>query len=425
MGTAYFAEDWKVVLAAEGVGAISTLVYLLKVKSPWKQVRETLANHTKLSAEADKIKQEAELWAEEYREAQTVETAQRKAQLEEIVDNLETAIREAQEAAQAQLEEQKEQIFNQANQAIAQKDSQIQELYEYIEMQQQQLLEAKHLIHELELPQLPEGFNQETNMARAILLILRKAGIICEYKGAWCEGDWIYVRVNPRTGGASQMTKHLEWIQRELGLPEKPTVAIAQGTVQFTLRNPTILNVSPVVRHQVIEPEIEPEQGLLVSGVNTTNLLAQQGFEPEQGKSEQKQGKFEHVQGKSEPQRGKFGFDIGKSEPQRGKFELERGKFEQKEGKSEQKDWSYLADFVEPSYKFDPYGEIRQQEIDWVVYLKLFCGYTTPAGRHKEGLGNVQIIKRVWNANRGGTERYRAARARLGEILGEAGFGCL
>ena len=407
MGTAYFAEDWRIVLVAEVIGAVSCTSYLIKVRSPWKQIRETIADHTKLSAEAEKIVEEAELWAEEFKEAQTARTRQKKAELEGIVDNLEAAITEAQEAAQAQLEEQKQQIFNQANQAIAEKDAQIQELVEHLKLYEDKIYEQQYIIHKLELPPLPEGFEQEVVMAREVMKVLRVVGIIVEFRKAWIDGDFVYLRFFPRKGGDSQMKPHLERVQLELRLPERPSVRVNQGTVEFIVRNPTMLHLAPVD----VNP-IEPELVLNSSALNRTSLAPVEGsngkFEPEKGNFGFRVGKFEQ--------------SLGKSEQGLGKSELERGKSELKPVPFEPQKWDYLRNFTPPSFNLEPYGELKQIEIEWVLYCKLFAGYVTPSGREKVGMPNTAIYKEVWNAKKGGTQRYAHAKKRLQEIMGLTGY---
>ncbi|MCC5609727.1 hypothetical protein LC612_23860 [Nostoc sp. CHAB 5834] len=73
-----------------------------------------------------------------------------------------------------------------------------------------------------------------------------------------------------------------------------------------------------------------------------------------------------------------------------------------------------LMGFVEPRAKLPPYGAIRQIERDWVGYL--WCFHDPVIRNQKE------IIFRTWGYKSGDGDGFQSARARLHQILRDAGI---
>lgn len=113
-----------------------------------------------------------------------------------------------------------------------------------IELLNRELAAALYRIDELEAPQLPEGLDQASIAARRVVEVLNRLGCTCDYKASWLDSSFIYVKIRPRSGGQREVAKHLDRLQLELDLAEKPAISLVPGAVQVYLRPRSMLPMS-------------------------------------------------------------------------------------------------------------------------------------------------------------------------------------
>ena len=78
--------------------------------------------------------------------------------------------------------------------------------------------------------------------------------------------------------------------------------------------------------------------------------------------------------------------------------------------------WTVISDseFVEPTRKLSPYGEIKPIEVQWVDWLY-------HQHRPKPVRAQIEIIRRIWGASNGSKD-YSIARERLRKIFDHLGI---
>lgn len=252
------------------------------------QQQEQAKLKTKL--EIDAYKAEVELQLKAQREALTSEAK-----------NDEAWINQEEERLAAKFDEDKAIL-------IAEYQQKEKDLLDRIEFLEQDLGAMQWQLRNFEKPILPEGVERENIAARRVIEVLAKLDCICDFKGAWVDQEFIYVRIRPRIGGLRQVTKWADRIMFELDLVEKPMAELVEGAIQLNLRPRAMLplrdseslSLISVTANQSTSgghPEIVQEQA--IASLNAT----------------------------------------------------------------------YLADFVEPEKKCSISGQITQLEIDWVNWL--------------------------------------------------------
>lgn len=198
-------------LPIRAIGATTGLIYLVKSGSPverWKREREQTESIAKERAELEKWKA---------------------AQLKELEGQAIAINQQLEEDKQAFLEHHQQELDRQGDR---------------IEFLQSELASALRQIEELEAPQLPEGLDQASIAARRVVEILNRLGCTCDYRASWLDSSYIYVKVRPRSGGQREVAKHLDRLQLELDLAEKPAISLVPGAVQLYLRPRSMLPLS-------------------------------------------------------------------------------------------------------------------------------------------------------------------------------------
>jgi hypothetical protein len=198
-------------LPMRAIGATSGLIYLVKSGSPvdrWKREREQSEAIARSQTEFEKWKAQ---------------------QLKDL---------------QAQADAVNEQLNADKQEFLEQQQQELNRYLDRIDFLETELAAALRQIDELEAPQLPEGLDQSSIAARRTIEILNRLGCTCDYRASWLDSSYIYVKVRPRSGGQREVAKHLDRLQLELDLAEKPAISLVPGAVQLYLRPRSMLPLS-------------------------------------------------------------------------------------------------------------------------------------------------------------------------------------
>jgi hypothetical protein len=200
-----------VTLPMRVVGATTGLIYLAKSGSPW----------TRLQDERERMDEAAQ---------QQTEFEQWKAQqLKDLQAQADAVNQQFEDDKQAFLEQQQYELNRHLDR---------------IDFLQAELASALRQLEVLESPQLPEGVDQASIAARRAVEILDRLGCTCDFKSAWLDSSFIYVKLRPRSGGQREVAKHLDRLQLELDLAEKPAISLVPGAVQLYLRPRSMMPIS-------------------------------------------------------------------------------------------------------------------------------------------------------------------------------------
>lgn len=193
------------------IGATTGLIYLAKSGSPWQR------------------------WKQEREQA--LEIAQQQAQFEKWKAGQLKELQSSADAVNQQLNADKQEF-------LEHQQEELNRHLDRIDFLETELAAALRQIDELEAPQLPEGVDQASIAARRCLEILNRLGCACDFKSAWLDNSYIYVKLRPRSGGQREVAKHLDRLQLELDLAEKPAISLVPGAVQLYLRPRSMLPLS-------------------------------------------------------------------------------------------------------------------------------------------------------------------------------------
>lgn len=359
---AYPALDGKYSLYARLLGLCCGLLY-------WKISPNIFKTVAKLNSQRDELKKDIRRLNSELNILpRKLEDLARGKQQELDERELSIVAREKElekqiEAANSELEEDKKKFLEEIDEAIAQYQSKI-------ELLESEIDELRSLLAQYEAPALPEGSSFEIILVRRCMELLLNKRVVCEFKGVALDPDgYVVARLKPQDGGQKAIEKWANYLHIEMELAEAPKFATLRGAVQIWLKPQEMVKL-PNLPFDGEPPNPSP---------NPRNLRVVKSESYENSSQTPTQQSF--TQSSVEPNK----------------------EFDER-----------LMRFVEPRAKLPPYGAIRQMERDWVGYL--WC-FHDPVVRNQKA-----IILRVWGYKSGDGDGFQSARARLHQILRDAGI---
>ena len=281
------------------------------------------------------------------------------------------------EVTNSEFEKDKQRFLEETDVAIAQYQSKI-------DLLESEIDELRSLLAQYEAPALPEGSSFEMILVRHCMELLLNKRVVCEFKGVSLDPDgYVVARLKPQDGGQKAIEKWANYLHIEMELAEAPKFATLRGAVQIWLKPQEMVRL-PSVPFDGEPPNPSPNPP---SNPPNLRVIKTESYDSEAVASI----RASHFA--QSPTQQPF----TPSSPQPNKEFDER-----------------LMGFVEPRAKLPPYGAIRQIERDWVGYL--WCFHDPVIRNQKE------IIFRTWGYKSGDGDGFQSARARLHQILRDAGI---